>query len=147
MMIVEHHFYKFWLGILASIFLGMTYIVAGMGKWFYGVVGFKLLTRIEALETWLIPVELAIGIILVASILVKPLASLSLLLTAGFIINNIVLITMGLGGEPCNCFGMGQKLTVTSSLFLDGVMVALAITILVFYPGRFFNKRPWYWGK
>jgi len=150
MIIIQGSKAKYWLGIWASLFLGMTFIVAGMGKWFSGVVEFQLLTTqhtlTEFLNTWLLPIELTIGIILVAGIFTKCAASFSLLLIAGFIINNILLISVGLGGEPCNCFGMGNTLSVIDSLFLDGVMVALAITILVLYPGRFFNKRPWYWG-
>jgi len=151
MIVIQGNKAKYWTGILASIFLGMTFIVAGMGKWFSGVVEFQLLTTqntlTQFLNTWLIPVELAVGILLVVGVWVKCAASFSLLLTAGFITNNILLISMGLGGEPCNCFGMGKELTVMGSLLLDGIMVALAVTILAFYPARFFGVGPWYWRK
>lgn len=153
MIIIHHSLLRHWLGILASIFLGMTFIVAGMGKWFASVKEFELLafpdflsqSVAETLFTWLPRVELTIGIVLIAGIAVKFVACLSLPLIIGFIVNNILLISMGSGREPCNCFGMGEKLSVFGSLHLDVVMVALVITVLVFHPGRFFNKRPWYW--
>lgn len=152
---------KYWLGILASIFLGMTFIVAGSGKLFGGVVDFQLFIEGLAhypgilpyevyagtLGTWLVIIELLVGILLVVGIFTRCVAGFSLLLIAGFITNNILLIQQGLGGEPCNCFGMGQELTVVGSLYLDGVMAALAVWALVFYPSRFFQVRPWYWGK
>lgn len=146
-MMIMHTHNRAWFGILASIFLGMIFVVAGMGKWFTGVADFQFVTPIDAFNIWLIWIELAVGIILVTGIFTKCAVSCSLLLITGFITNNILLIANGLGDEPCGCFGMGYKLTVVDSLYLDGVMVALAVTILVLYPGRFFNKRPWYWGK
>ena len=155
MIIIQGNKAKYWLGILAATFLGMTYVVAGMGKWFAGVVEFELHifpgllppTLIGALNTLLSPTELAIGILLASGILVKPLAGFSLLLTTGFIINNIILISQGLGGAPCGCFGMGNRLTVYDSLLLDGIMIALVITVLCWYPTRFFEARPWFWRK
>lgn len=153
----QHTYRKNWLGILSSLFLGMTFIVAGSGKLFSGVVEFELLIYpellpppvilAEILTTCLVPVELTIGILLVVGIFTRCVAGFSLLLIAGFITNNILLISQGLGGEPCNCFGMGQELSVIGSLYLDGVMAALAVWALVFYPSRFFEVRPWYWGK
>lgn len=152
MIIPQHTHHKNWLGILASLFLGMTFIVAGSGKLFSGVVDFELtLSELiplpPTLLILLLPVELAVGILLVVGIFTRCAASFSLLLIAGFITNNILLINSGLGGEPCNCFGMGQGLSVIGSLYLDGVMVALAVWALIFYPSRFFEVRPWYWGK
>ena len=155
MIIVPHNRFKYWLGILASIFLGMTFIVAGSGKLFSGVVDFELIIPLaflsfyppEVVSACLMLGELLIGILLIAGIFTRCVASCSLLLIAGFVTNNILLINLGLGGEPCNCFGMGQELTVIGSLYLDGVMVVLAVEVLAFYPGRFFELRPWYWGK
>jgi len=145
---------KYWIGILASLFLGVTFMVAGMGKWFAGVVEFELLAYpgflpiplAELLFISLVWVELIIGIVLVAGIAVKFVTSLSLSLIIGFFINNILLIVKGMGGEPCHCFGLGNRMSVITSLYLDGVMLALAITILVCFRDKFFNKRPWYWG-
>lgn len=151
MIIIQGNKAKYWLGILASIFLGMLFVVAGMGKWFSGVVEFQLLTTQNTLTAFLATClmlgELLIGILLASGILVRAIASFSLLLTAGFITNNILLIASGLGSAPCGCFGMGNRLSVIDSLFLDGVMVALAVTILCWYPARFFEARPWFWRK
>lgn len=162
MIIIQGNKAKYWLGILASIFLGMIYIVAGMGKWFSGVADVQLFTEgiryahplfpgssspLIFLQTSLVLIELGVGILLASGIWVRVIASFSLLLTAGFITNNIILIASGLGGAPCGCFGMGNRLTVFDSLLLDGVMVALAITILCWYPARFFEARPWFWRK
>ena len=54
MIIPQHTYHKNWLGILASIFLGMIFIVAGSGKLFSGVVDFQLITLAGAFNTWLI---------------------------------------------------------------------------------------------
>jgi len=33
---------------------------------------------------------------------------------------------------------------VTGALMVDGVMVGIALIVFLYYPGRFFNMRPWY---
>lgn len=142
MIIIENRF-RNWVGILASIFLGMTFIVAGISKWLYPG------TALEVPEVFLIVLlvaELGIGILLVAGIQVKPMACVSLFLIVCFIISNSLLMILGV--EDCfSCFGSFAKLSTGQALWLDGIMVALAVTILVFYPSRFFSVRPWYWGK
>ena len=141
-MIVENRF-RNWIGILAAIFLGITFIVAGSGKLLTPVVEAEIP---KAFLVILIIIELGIGIFLVTGVLVKPVASFSLFLIACFIISNILMKMLGM--EEClSCFGAMGKLSTTQALMIDGVMMALAVTILAFYPGRFFNKRPWFWGK
>lgn len=142
MMIIENRFRQ-WVGILASIFLGITFIVAGSGKLLTPVVEAEIPQFFVIL---LIIAELGVGVLLVAGVFVKPTASCSLFLIACFIISNILMKIIGL--EEClSCFGAMGKLSTSQALMIDGIMVALAVTILVFYPGRFFNKRPWFWGK
>ena len=142
-MIIENRFCKHWLGILAAIFLGVTFIVAGSSKLFTPVVESEIP---EFLLIILVIAELGVGIFLVACIFVKPVASLSLCLVTGFITSNI--LAKVFGQEEClSCFGGMGKLSTNQALYIDGVMVALVVTILCFYPGRFFNARPWYWGK
>ena len=153
MIVIEGSKWKYWIGILSSLFLGMTFIVAGMGKWFAGVVEFELLAfpsflpapLATAFFTWLPRVELVIGIALVVGVAVKFATCLSLPLIAGFTINNFILFTRGLGNNPCGCFGMGNKMSVEGSLYLDSVMIACAIMILLYHRGKFFNKKPWFW--
>lgn len=142
-MIIMRPNYRHWLGILASIFLGMTFVVAGIGK-FLGPA--KELEVSEVLLVLLVIMELAIGLLLVAGICVRGAAIFSLPLVAGFITSNILMIT--LGQEEClSCFGAMGKLSAIQALYLDGIMVALAVMVLIYYPGRFFSVRPWYWGK
>ena len=141
-MIVENR-YKSWLGILAAIFLGMTFIVAGAGKFLDSAAELEVP---EVLLVILVLMELAIGLLLVAGIYVKTAASFSLSLVAGFTASNILMITMG--QEEClSCFGAMGKLSATQALYLDGLMEAMAVMVLFYYPGRFFSVRPWYWAK
>ena len=145
------------LGIWAAPFLGMILFISGISKVSTQSGGPQPLLNPELLPTafyFFFPplnlisyVEIAIGLLLILGVAVKVVTSVSALMITCFAIDNILLISQGLAGEPCGCFGMGQRLTVIDSLFLDGVMVGLAVTILILYPGRCFNKRPWFWGK
>ena len=142
MIIIENRF-RNWVGILAAIFLGITFVIAGSGKLLTPVVESEIP---QSFLIILVMVELGIGILLVAGILVKPTASFSLFLIACFIISNILMKILGM--EEClSCFGAMGKLSTTQALQIDGIMVALVATVLFFYPGKFFNKRPWFWGK
>jgi len=142
MIIVENRF-RNWMGILAAIFLGMIFVVAGYSKWLYPG---KALDVPEVFLIILLIAELGVGILLVTGIYVKPTACISLFLIFCFIISNSLLMVLGV--EDCfSCFGSMAQLSTSQALWLDGIMVALAVTILFSYPGRFFNKRPWYWGK
>ena len=142
MIIIENRF-RNWLGILASIFLGMTFMVAGISKWLYPGSAFEVP---EAFLILLLSMELGIAALLIAGIYVKPTACVSLFLICCFITSNSLLMILGV--EDCfSCFGSMAKLSTGQALWLDGIMAALVATILVFYPGRFFNVRPWYWGK
>lgn len=136
-----HNRFKYWIGILASIFLGMIFVVAGLSKVFTPIVDIEIPIMTLAI---LMVAEIFIGVLLVACIFVKVVASFTLPLIAGFITSNILMKI--LGKEEClSCFGGIGKLSTNQALYIDGVMVALVVTILAFYPGRFFNKRPWYW--
>ena len=142
MIIIENRF-KHWIGILAAIFLGMTFFVAAISKLFTPAVEIELPAVLVALLGGL---ELTIGVLLVTGVYVKIVAGFSLFPIACFIISNVLVKI--LGGEEClSCFGAMGKLSATQALYLDGIMVALAIVILIYYPGRFFSVRPWYWGK
>jgi len=142
MIIVENRFRNL-IGILASIFLGVTFIVASSSKLFTPIVEAEISAIFLVL---LIIMELGVGILLVAGVFVKLAASFSLFLIACFIISNVLMKILGM--EEClSCFGAMGKLSTTQALQIDGIMLALALTILFFYPSRFFNVRPWYWGK
>jgi len=72
---------------------------------------------------------------------------LSLALTAAFIGNNSWLLSQGLGYEPCTCFGVADRifqgtLSTTGALYVDIGMLALAMIIILFYPGKLLTIRP-----
>lgn len=153
MIIIEGNKGKYWVGILASIFLGMTFIVAAIGKLMEGTTAFDLFAFpefvppviAEAIYISLPYIELLVGIPLILGIAVKFVASLSSLLIIGYTVSNILLIRLGI--EDCaSCFGVAGSLAPTTSLYFDGVLAILVIDTLLFYRGKFLNKRPWYWG-
>jgi hypothetical protein len=149
-MIVGTSKYQYWSGILASIILGTIFIVASSGKLFNGIPDSALIilpsSLAEIISMWLPKVELLIGIILIAGIAVKFMAILSLILTTCFFGYNALLIKLGLGSEPCGCFGIAENVSVIDSLYLDVIMIGLTVIIMLYYRGKLFNKRPWYWG-
>jgi len=143
MIIIQGNKAKYWLGILASIFLGMTFVVAGTSKVFIPSGNIELSAIFIAL---LGGAEFTVGALLVAGIYVKAATTGSLFLIAGFITSNI--LAKVLGQEEClSCFGAMGKLSISSALYLDGIMVALVVVILCWYPARFFEARPWFWRK
>ena len=143
MIIIQGNKAKYWLGILASIFLGMVFLVAGSGKVLAPVVESELP---QLLLVALVVIELAIGAFLVAGVFAKMAVILSLPVIASFVIGNILMKMLG-RAECLSCFGAMGKLSTTQALYFDGVMVVLAVMILMWYPARFSQVRPWYWGK
>jgi len=150
--------YKRWIAIGASIILGATFIISGLGKllgqeellattWLLPMVSQELGTLILYVLPWL---ELAVGIVLVMGICTLLTASFSCALIAAFIFYNSWMIANGLGYESCNCFGIFQKilegeLSTLDSLFIDiGLLVLTGLIIYLSTPRRFFNLRPWF---
>ena len=153
--------YKYWIGIGASIILGLIFVAAGLGKLLDqgGALRFKvfftpyidLLTPAfaKAVFTWLPWIELIVGLLLIIGIVTKLTAAFSSVLIAGFIANNSWLLSHGLGYEPCDCFGMLERITTAAlstvgALYLDVVMLALVLIILLCYQGNFFDIYPWF---
>jgi len=142
-----------WLGVCASIFLGITFVIAGGGKIFAqsGNIEPLLLPEFlpeslaQAISTSLPYVEFTVGVLLILGIAVRLITSLSALMVAGFVASNIMLINLGLAAEPCGCFGgvLGGGVSVNISLILDVVMVAMVSIIFVYHPSRFSSIRPW----
>ena len=152
--------YKYWIGIGSSIILGLIFVAAGVGKLLDqgGALRFKvfftpfidLLTPafIKTLFIWLPWIELIIGLLLIIGIAAKLMAVFSSALIVGFIANNSWLLSRGLGYEPCDCFGILEiitqaKLSTVGSLYLDIVMLALALVILFCCQSNFLNIYPW----
>ncbi|HUV75522.1 MAG TPA: MauE/DoxX family redox-associated membrane protein [Dehalococcoidales bacterium] len=149
--------YRHWIGVWGILFLGLIFVAAGTGKMLlqsevaelYIFPDFVPPAFIEAVYIWIPRVELIIGILLILGIAAKFVASLSSLLIAGFISNNSLLLKLGLGSNPCGCFGAAEgiaqeRLSVIGALYLDGVMVFLVMVILFCYQRSFFNIYPWF---
>jgi len=145
---------KHWIGIGASIILGLIFIVAGLGKlldqapvfkWFFASF-LSLLTPVLAkiIFTWLPCIELAAGLLLVIGVATKFVTTFTLLLIIGFLVNNSWLLIQGLGDKPCDCFGVVERisearLSIIGSLYIDIGMLALVLITLFCYQGGFFN--------
>ena len=151
--------YRNWVGVGASIILGLIFVVAGLGKLLEqaGTLGifstlpaaFSTPALAGAFSFWLPLIELIVGLLLITSIAAKPVAAFSLALIAGFIATNSWLLSQGLGDEPCGCFGIAEtiaqfRLVVINSLYFDVGMLGLGLLILIYYPGKFSTLRPWF---
>ena len=141
----------------ASVLLGIIFAAAGLGKLLRQPDPIELfifseylsLAMIRNIYVWLPRVELLIGVLLITGIAARVVATLSLPLTAGFIINNAWLLIHGFGDKACGCFGkeggLAQtKLTIMGAMYLDAVMLVLGITILLCYQSNFGDTRPWF---
>jgi len=141
----------------SSIFLGLTLLVSGIGK-IPGQAEF-----IDALlqSFWTPPVayfigyclpwaEVILGVALLAGVLPRIAAGLSLPLIAGFMANNSWALSQGIEQFPqcAQCFGIWEEWLGTISplqaLCLDVVLFGLALIILLFHPGGFLTFRPWF---
>jgi len=153
----------YWLSIIAGIILGLIFITAGLGKilhptaildTFYHYLPrfapyFLTSAFTDAILVWLPRAELVIGLLMIVGVLARLMSVLSLLLTAGFIANNVWLLNHGQGHSPCGCLGaveevFGVTLSATGALYMDLVMMVLALVILLGYRGTFLNPYPWF---
>ena len=148
---------KHWLGVGASLILGLIFVVAGLGKLLHQTEAYKLFfspdlltpALAKAVLIWLPRIELAIGVLLIAGFAAKLVTIFSSVLIAGFITNNVWLLVQGLGDKPCGCFGLAERiaqarLSTLGSLYIDIAMLALVLIILFCYRRRFFNIYPWF---
>jgi uncharacterized membrane protein YphA (DoxX/SURF4 family) len=149
---------KRWVAIVASILLGLVFIVAGLGKLIDPAEFFTVLTpfqgyltpaSVRGIFTWLPRVELILGCLLIIGVFVRLAAVSSIVLIASFMVNNVWLLSRGLGYKPCGCLGILEritqlKLTAVGALYLDITMLVLVFAILTCYPGNFFRIQPWF---
>ena len=144
---------KHWIGVGASIVLGLIFAVAAVAKLLHQPEAFKIFFTpfpdfISVVFTkfvfiWLPRIELAVGLLLILGIVAKLAAIFSLVLIAGFIINNSLMLIRGL--DFCSsCFGPRIILPTLDALYIDIVMLALVLIILFCYRGHFFNIYPWF---
>lgn len=143
--------YRYWIGTLAIIFLGVAFIVAGVGKLLADSRSFEpfvlpvILSQsfTEVIYSWLPYIEITIGSLLVFGIAVRFAASVASGMIGAFMIINILRISQGAGTEPCaGCFGVAGGLTAISALAVNGIMALMAVLIFVCYKGSFFNIYP-----
>lgn len=141
------------LPVMATIALGMFFLVAGAGKLFMGYDNFSPMMPLSFMPEnvasfifFIVPfTEIVMGLLLVFSIAVRFIASVSSLLVAGFIASNLYMINGGLGSEPCTtCFGVFGSLSVYSALLLDGIIAVLIIAVVLFHRSNFMEMTPWY---
>ncbi|MFQ6122219.1 MAG: MauE/DoxX family redox-associated membrane protein [Dehalococcoidales bacterium] len=147
--------YKHWIGVWACLFLGLIFVAAGLGKALHRAEAFMFFPDFlppalaKVIFVWLPAIELTVGLLLITGIAAKFVATFSLMPIAGFMANNSLLLSLGLGYEPCECFGIAEtltqaKLSIIGALYLDIVMLALVLVILFCYQRNFFNIYPWF---
>jgi uncharacterized membrane protein YphA (DoxX/SURF4 family) len=152
--LLEIRRYKHWIGVEAGIVLGLIFIAAGVGKILYEPEAFEifltplpnLLSPIfvtEAVYIWLPRVELVIGLLLIFGIVAKPVATFALVLIAGFIVENSLLLIQGQERCPA-CFGPQLIIPTLEALFIDVTMVILVLIIFFCYQRSFWDIRPWF---
>ncbi len=141
----------------ASILLGLVFLTAGASKLAdqsglvavlveTSVLGEDMISLIARCLPWL---ELVLGLCLLLGIAARLMASASLLLTLGFIFHNVWIIKYGFEIDSCGCLGIVEKemqilASSEMSLYLDIGMLLLSLIILLYYPGKFLNPRPWF---
>ena len=148
--------YRYWIAFGASMLLALVFITAAVGKlmgqnaFLLQVSTYVISDNIAALVAGGLPwVELVLGLCLLVGLFPQIASGLSTLLVAIFILHNAWMITNGLGHEPCSCLGVLDRvftgeLSTVGSLYLDIVLVILALAVYFCYPGRLLNVRPWF---
>jgi len=165
---VASHQTRATISLLAGILIGFTLLLSGTGKVFgYGEMPGQTMEFIGAIipDAWLTPqlalfigeilfpyiipwTELCLGILLLVRIWPRFWAALTLPLIAAFMANNAWYISQGdLKFTPCECFGLWEKFLGTfthiESLYIDIVLFALALTIVIIHPSGFFASPVW----
>ena len=89
--------------------------------------------------------------LLTSGIVARLTAIFTSVLIAGFIINNGLLLSYGLGDAPCGCFGILEniiqnKLSIMGALYVDIGMLVLVLIAVFCYPGNITSFRPWFLG-
>jgi uncharacterized membrane protein YphA (DoxX/SURF4 family) len=152
--LIEIKRYRHWIGVEAGIILGLIFVAAGVGKMLHEPEAFRIflppfpdiLSPIfvaEAVFIWLPRVELIIGLLLILGIVAKLAATFGLVLIAGFIVENSLLLIQGHERCPA-CFGPQLIIRTSEALFIDVTMVILVLIIFFCYQRSFWDIRPWF---
>jgi uncharacterized membrane protein YphA (DoxX/SURF4 family) len=149
--------YRYKIAFGASMALAVVFIAAGIGKllgqnaFLLELQTFILNARLAAFVATGLPwLEIAVGLCLLVGIVPQIAAGVAVLLSAAFILHNGFMIANGMGYHPCGCLGIldrvfGGELSTVGSLYVDIVLVILALAVYFSYPGRLLNVRPWFY--
>jgi uncharacterized membrane protein YphA (DoxX/SURF4 family) len=134
--------------LFSRIALGGIFVVAGAAKishivpkegssLFQEIMQYRILPHelATAYAYVLPPLEVLIGILLIAGIFQKASSALAGLITLSFIIAKVSALARGLDIQICGCFGSLVPLLKEQSLALDFIMLVLAAQI-------FFRREP-----
>jgi len=94
-------------------------------------------------------IELSLGVLLLLGVFTRIAAALCLPLAIGFMATNSWLMSKGVNDTSCYyCFGkweeMFWEMSPLQSLCLDIILFFLALVIVLFYPRRLLDWRPWF---
>ena len=156
------------ISLIAGVLVGIIFVVSGSGKIFaYGEMPGQTMQFIGAVlpDAWLTPqlavflgqiffpyiipwLELCLGIMLLLRIWPRLFATITLPLIAAFMANNIWYINKGdVKFTECDCFGIWKmflgSFTHVESLYIDIVLLALALTVIFIHPGGFLSSPTW----
>ncbi|MEW6668107.1 MAG: MauE/DoxX family redox-associated membrane protein [Thermodesulfobacteriota bacterium] len=144
---------------MASLVLGLIFLVAGLGKLPVQTDAYTILLTLPRSPVLVFlsdyvhivfPVlEIALGLLLILGIAARAVAVGSAALVAAFIFNNLWLIGKELATDPCYCFGGSLNwllgvISVKEALYIDVAMLGLICLIVTRYPGRWFGLKPWF---
>lgn len=129
-----------YVALACRLLLGGVFIFAGLGKlphaWelFIGLTSVLEILHIphflwKFIQLQRLPwTEIIVGSCLVAGLLVKPAAFVSVLLTFAFLIYNSV--KLFLTGEWCFCFGQTLQLSIPLAQVIDIILLLMALLLL-----------------
>ena len=149
--VVKRH--RHWFGVEAAIVLGLILAAAGLAKLMHQPEAYEvffipfpaLISRMftKFYFIWLPRIELVLGMLLIFGIAARFISVLALILIAGFITSNSIMIIRNL--SLClSCFGPRIQLSTVSALTVDLIMVVLVVIILFCYRRKFFDIYPWF---
>jgi uncharacterized membrane protein YphA (DoxX/SURF4 family) len=163
----KQHKVKATISLVASILIGLLFVIAGTGKFSFGEVPGQTIEFIghilpvallspglvffiyDIFIPYVLPcAEMAIGLALLVGLWPRLMAILCIVLSLAFMGNNIYAISLGMQKyTSCECFGIWEKifggLTPAQALGVDIIMIALAIVIITFHPGTIMSSREW----
>ena len=149
--VVKRH--RHWFGVEAAIVLGLILAAAGLAKLMHQPEAYEvffipfpaLISRMftKFYFIWLPRIELVLGMLLIFGIAARFISVLALILIAGFITSNSIMIIRNL--SLClSCFGPRIQLSTVSALIIDLIMLVLVVIILLSYRRNFFDIYPWF---